>query len=210
MNIVLISVLLLCSVHRIPAQEFILYETYDNGKIGEIKILLNRNENGYNITYSSDRFIEVILDTLNFQTLYLNKMIKGKWEVTLKKNGNIFEVNYKGNKKIYSEKDPVFDRHTLDFALRGFEYDISFKKRIRLHIPEFMIVNADLMVLGEETVSTPIGEIECWKIGMNPRIIFIDKKFYFWIEKEHPYRFVQYRDSSDKNRIIIKDYKSID
>ncbi|MEO0226525.1 MAG: hypothetical protein ABIL70_00555 [candidate division WOR-3 bacterium] len=190
---------------KIPDKETILYETYDNGKTGTIKISLNKDTIGYRITYSSDRFIEVILDTSNLQTLYLNKFVEGKWELTINRKGMLFEVNYKNNKRTYKE-EPVFDRHTLDFVLRGFEYYLGFQKRIRLNVPEFMVVNADIKVIGEEYVLVPIGEIACWKIEMHPRIIFIKKRFFFWIEKEYPHRFVKYQDSEGKNQIILKEY----
>jgi|GEM_PF-686578 len=191
----------------LPDSEYIVYETSDKGKIGKIEVNLVKDSAGYHITYVSDRTVEAILDTENLQTIYLNKIIKGRWELSVKKN-HIFEVNYQGRKSYHKETDPVYDRHTLDFALRSFTYHKNFKKRIRLNVPEFMIINADLEVIGEDSVTTPVGFFDCWKIMMKPRVIFTHMKFYFYIEKKFPQRFIKYTDSSGKNSIILKEYVS--
>jgi len=190
----------------LPDSEYIVYETNDKGKIGMIEVRLKKDTTGYYVIYISDRIVEAILDTNDLQTLYLNKIIKGKWELSVKKN-HLFEVNYKGRKNYYKEDAPVYDRHTLDFVLRGFLYHRDFKKRIRLNVPEFMIINADLEVIGEDTIVTPVGLFDCWKIMMIPRVVFTKMKFYFYIEKPYPHRFIKYIDSSGKNSIILKEYR---
>jgi hypothetical protein len=189
----------------LPDSEHIIYETNDKGKIGQIEVISVRDSTGYHILYTSDRIVEAVLDTIDLKTLYLNKVIQGHWELTVRRN-RIFEVNYRGRKNFYRETDPVYDRHTLDFVFRGFAYHIDFKKRIRLNVPEFMIINADLEVIGEDSVTTPVGSFDCWKIMMIPRVIFTKMKFYFYIEKTYPYRFIKYTDSSGKNSIILKEY----
>ncbi|MGB9719967.1 MAG: hypothetical protein ACPL28_00600 [bacterium] len=191
-----------------PDSEHIVYETNDRGKIGQIEVVSVKDTTGYHIRYTSDRTIDAILDTINLQTLYLNKIIGSRWELNVKRN-HIFEVNYQGRKNYYREVEPVYDRHTLDFVLRGFSYHKDFKKRIRLNVPEFMIINADLELIGEDSVYAPAGSFDCWKIMMIPRVIFTKMKFYFYIEKEYPHRFVKYMDSSGKNKIILKEYKAI-
>ena len=69
-----------------------------------------------------------------------------------------------------------------------------------------MIVNADLHVIGEESVNTSLGSITCWKLKMKPRVFFINWQFYFWIEQAYPHRFVKYEDSSGENRILLVEY----
>jgi len=192
-------------IHFLPQYEYILYETNDRGKNGQIEVVMKRDSLGYHIIYKSDRTIEVILDTINLQTLYVNKIVGKKWELSVKRN-HFFEVNYRGRKNYYNESNPVYDRHTLDFVLRGFDYNKNFKKRIRLNVPEFMIINADLEVIGEENITTPAGSFDCWKIKMTPRVVFTNMKFYFYIEKQYPFRFVKYTDSSGKNSIFLKEY----
>ncbi len=196
------------SFQLLPDEEYIVYETVDKGRIGEIDIVLLRDSTGYRVTYTSNRIVEAILDAENLQTLYLNKIIEGRWELSVKRN-HILEVNYQGRKNYYRETAPVYDRHTLDFALRSFQYTSDFKKRIRLNVPEFMIINADLEVIGEDSITTPAGTFDCWKVRMIPRVIFTKMKFYFYIEKDFPRRFVRYEDSSGKNAIILKEYRSI-
>lgn len=196
----------ICTQSILPDNEYIVYETNDKGKIGAIEVTLKKDTAGYYVIYKSDRIVEAILDTTDLQTLYLNKIIKGRWELSVKRN-HFFEVNYQGRKNYYNEKNPVYDRHTLDFVLRGFQYHRDFKKRIRLNVPEFMIINADLEVVGEDTVNVPVGEFDCWRVMMIPRVVFTKMKFYFYIEKSYPHRFVKYTDSSGKNSIILKEYR---
>ncbi len=199
-------ILLFLFLQILPDHEEIVYQTNDKGKLGEIHITSDRDSLGYHILYLSDRRIEVILDTLNLGTLYIKKFVKNKLELEIKRDG-VFRVFFKGRRHKYKKSGPIYDRHTLDFALRGFKYRPGFKKTIQLHIPEFMIINADLEVLGEEFVTTPAGRFLCWKLQFKPRIFLIRMKFYFWIEKASPHRFIKYSDSSGKNSILLKSWK---
>ena len=189
----------------LPEKELLVYETNDKGKIGRISVVSELDSEGYHVTYTSDREINCVLDSVDLSTLFVEKIIGDRRELSASQ-GNEFEVFYKGSKYRYRETDPVYDRHTLDFALRGFLYYRDYKRTFRLHVPEFMIVNADLEVVGEETVSTSLGSIACWKLMMKPRVFFINWQFYFWIERKYPHRFIQYEDSSGENRISLVDY----
>lgn len=193
----------------IPSRESFVYQTDEKGKLGTIDVTLYKDTAGYRIRYVSDRVIDVVLDTVDLGTLYVNKVVKGKWELLIERRDE-FMVNFKGKKSNYDEKGPVYDRHTLDYALRRYEYSETFKKRIRLNVPEFMVINADLSVVGSETVNAPVGDIECWKILMKPRILIIRRDFYFWIEKEFPHRCVKYTDSSGNNLILLIKYTGPD
>ncbi len=190
----------------IPDNEYVTYETYEKGKLGKIVITSHRDSIGYHIFYKSDRSIEVILDSLTLGTIYINKFVNNRRELTITRNKE-FKVYFKGEKHTYRETRPVYDRHTLDFALRGFSYSSGFKTSIRLHIPEFMIVNAELEVIGEEIMTCPVGKIPCWKVQLVPRVLFFSRKLYFWIEKAWPHRFVKYADSSGQNYILLTSSK---
>jgi hypothetical protein len=196
---------LLCA-SILPDSEYIVYETNDHGKIGQITIDSRKDSLGYHVVYVSDRVIEVVLDTLDLRTRYLKKTIGKKLNIEIF-NDRAYRVFYQGREKKYSNREPIFDRHTIDFALRGFKLGPDFKRRIRLGVPEFMVVNADLETVGEDSVQTPVGTFSCWKIKLNPRVIFTKMKFYLWIEKEYPHRFVKYSDSSGNNQILLKEYR---
>lgn len=189
----------------LPEQELLIYETNDKGKIGSISVVSELRD-GYHVVYTSDRYIAVLLDSLNLSTLQVEKVIDDKLELEARREDD-FVVRFRGNRYRYREKDPVYDRHTLDFALRGFLYHDTFKKTFRLHVPEFMIVNAELQVMSEDVVSGPLGDIMCWKLMMKPRVLFINWKFYFWIEKAYPHRFIRYEDSSGENSIRLIEYE---
>ena len=183
-----------------------VYETDDGEKIGSIRVVSELDSTGYNIVYTSDRIIEIRLDADDLSTIYAKKVVKGRTELVITKNGG-FNVFFKGRRSRYNDDRPVYDRHTLDFVLRGFDYEAGFHTRFRLHIPEFIIVNADLDVEGDSVVETAAGIFKCWIVKMKPRIFFLNRKFYFFIEQEYPYRFVKYTDASGRNSIVLKKYE---
>ncbi|UCG29114.1 MAG: hypothetical protein JSV53_06200 [candidate division WOR-3 bacterium] len=191
----------------LPEHELMVYATDDKGKIGSIDVVSNLDSLGYHVVYTSDRIIEIRLDSLNLGTVYVKKVVGGETELLVERNED-FDVYFKGRECRHREKSVVYDRHTLDFALRGFDYEFGYKSRFRLHIPEFMIVNADLEVQGETVVDTPAGIFDCWVVRMKPRILFFNKQFFFYIEKEYPHRFVKYSDASGENSILLKYYEA--
>ncbi len=172
-----------------------------------MEINMEKTEVGYHTFYRwEDRMIEIIFDTIDMSTVYVKKILGKYKELEAKKSNHKFNVHFRGTVYYYDLKEPIYDRHAIEFAFRGFDFHKNFKKRIRFHVPEFMVINADVEVVDEEVLSSPLGEIACWKIRMTPRVIFTKMKFYFWIEKEYPYRFIKYEDSSGKNRIRLIEY----
>lgn len=205
MNLVLS---LLLAFQILPEKERLLYETNDKGTIGRISVVSELDSTGYRVTYKSDREINCVLDSVDLSTQFVEKIINGRLVLSAAHHDQ-FEVYFKGTTYRYRETGPVYDRHTLDFAFRGFLYYPTYHRTFRLHIPEFMIVNADLEVVSEETVSTTLGRIACWKLLMKPRILFFSWQFYFWIEQAYPHRFIQYEDSSGENRILLIEYERL-
>lgn len=191
----------------LPDAESFVYETNAKGKIGSLHIMMQKDSLGFHVMYRSDREIEVILDTQDLSTVYIEKYVEGELELKIETT-NEFYVFFKGAERHHRDDKPIYDRHTLDFALRGFDYHRDFKEIFRLHIPEFTIVNAEVEVIDEECVTTPVGEFDCWKVQMKPRIIFLNWRFFFYIEKEYPHRFVKYSDSSGDNVIVLISYGS--
>lgn len=195
-------ILLFLFFHLLPEAESFVYETNAKGKIGSLSVTMQRDSLGYHVMYISDREIEVILDTLDLSTMYIEKYVDGKLELKIERSDE-FHVYFKGTESWHRDDEPMYDRHTLDFALRGFDYHPGFKEIFRLHIPEFTIVNAELEVIDEEHITTPAGEFDCWKVQMKPRILFFNWRFFFYIEKEYPRRFIKYTDSSEDNSITL-------
>ncbi|MBA7500212.1 hypothetical protein ES705_08285 [subsurface metagenome] len=190
----------------LPAKEFIVYETNDKGKMGKMDITSEKDSIGYHVIYRWERILEVVFDSLDMSTLYVKKIVDDKVELEISKAKD-FKVYFKGKRHTYKDVGAVYDRHAIEFALRGFKYSKDFKKTIRFHVPEFMIINAEIKVIGEEIVSGPIGDIMCWKVEMKPKVLFFSWKFYFWIEKDYPHRFIRYEDSSGKNSILLIEYE---
>jgi hypothetical protein len=202
-----VLIALFCFLLIIPPSESLVYRTEADGKIGSITVASKKDSSGYLVLYVSDREITAVLDTTDLSTRYIKKVIDGELVLEGRYNGG-FNVYFNGHEYHYKGSDPIYDRHTLDFALRQFDYHLGFKELFRLHVPELTIVNAELEVLGETTVSTDLGIIDCWEVQMKPRVIFTNRRFFFYIEREYPHRFVKYTDSSGKNIITLIKYKS--
>ena len=193
----------------LPKAEEMIYMTNDKGKMGNIDVVSTLDSIGYHVVYTSDRIIDVYLDSVNLRTLYATKIIGDDTVLQISTKEHDFEVHFKGREYRHNEERPVYDRHTLDYALRAFDYEPGFEQRFRLHIPELTIINADLKVIGEAEIDTPAGTFDCWKVSMKPRIIFVSRVFFFFIEKEYPHRFVKYSDSSGDNSIVLKSYEAV-
>ena len=197
--------LILISV-SLPHSETYTYETNDKGKIGNMIIETWFDSLGYHAIYKwEDRVQQILFDADDMSTLHVQKTIGEKldYEIIRKKD---IRVYFQGRRTTYYDKDPVYDRHALEYALRGFEYSSDFSQIIKLHVPEFMIINARISIDGRENVLTHFGDTECWKVKMSPRVLFLKWSFYFWIEVEYPHRFIRYSDSSGKNTISLIEY----
>lgn len=191
----------------LPARESCLYESRNKDRTGTIIVESRLEDDGYHVTYRSDRLIEAVLDTADLSTRFLRKVI-GQDTVLEITSGSDLVVHFNGRLHRYRSEPAVYDRHTLDFALRGFDYGPGFKTRFRLHIPELMVVNAELEVQGEAVIETPAGEFACWEVVMKPRIIFFKREFFFLIEKDQPRRFVKFTDASGQSSILLMRYEA--
>jgi hypothetical protein len=194
----------------LPNQERIVYQTIDKGKKGTMNIEAEKDSLGYHAIYTwEDRMIDIVFDSLTMATRYVLKTIGGKTVLEAEQREK-FEVYFKGGYYTYREKNPVYDRHAVEFALRGFDFSQDFNTSIRFHVPELMIISADISVLGEETVTCPIGTIPCWKVQMEPRVLFIKIRLFFWIEQDYPFRFVKYSDTKGDHSILLIEYSNTD
>lgn len=191
----------------LPSSEYVMYQTCDHGRLDTMEATLSKDSLGYHVFYVSDRTIEIVIDSLTLQTHYVKKVINGITNVEVI-NDSFYRVFYKGREHRYSNEGLVYDRHTLDFAFRGFPLSADFRTRIRLAIPEFRIINADLEVVAAETLRTPAGVFPCWKLKMSPRIIFIKRDIYFWYEQASPHRFIKLADASGNNEMVLVQYRS--
>jgi len=194
----------------LPVPETMTYETYDKGKTGQMAVAAQVESLGYRVTYTwEDRVLEVIFDTLDMSTVFVKKTVGGKVEMLAERKDE-FEVLFKGSRYShrYDADEPIYDRHAIEYALRGFTYTGAFKKTIRFHVPEFMIVNADVTVADQGTiVSETLGSIECWKVKLAIKVLFFGWSSYFWIEKDDPHRFIKFEDEKGEHMIRLIEYQ---
>lgn len=202
--------MILLLIALLPAQETMVYETYDKGKTGQMAVSAELESLGYHVTYTwEDRVLEVIFDTLDMSTVYVQKIVGGKIELRAEKKDK-YDVLFKGSKfsHRYENDEPIYDRHAIEYALRGFTYADDFKKTIRFHVPEFTVINADITVAGQ---GVPGGEIldtvECWKVKLAAKVLFFSWMSYFWIEKAYPHRFIKFEDEKDEHMIRLIEYR---
>jgi hypothetical protein len=200
-------ILLLFIIQLLPSSEKYTYETNDKGKMGTMDIVVNLDTSGYHVFYTwENKVLELIFDTLDMSTKYVKKTAGEKVELEVQRREK-YDVFFKGRKFSYKISDPIYDRHAIEYALRGFDYSDNLKRNIRLHVPEFMVVNAEVNVLGDEVVDCPLGSFDCWKVEMVPKVLFVKWRFYFWFEKKYPKRFIKYSDSSGDNSILLIKYE---
>ncbi|MBN2620645.1 hypothetical protein JXB22_06075 [candidate division WOR-3 bacterium] len=204
----MITLFILFSV--LPSRESIIYQTIDKGREGTMNIDAIKDSGGYHAVYTwEDRVIDIVFDSITMATRSVIKTIGDRTVLRAEQKEN-FEVEFNGGRHSYREKHGVYDRHAAEFALRGFEYTDDFKTTIRFHVPEFMVINADVTVLGTETVTCPVGIAECWKVEMKPKVLFISISLYFWIEKNYPHRFFKYSDTKGDHSILLIKYDKTD
>jgi hypothetical protein len=194
----------------LPAQETMTYETYDKGKTGQMAVAAQVDSLGYRVIYTwEDRVLEVVFDTLDMSTVYVNKIVGGKVEMLAERKDEL-KVLFKGKRSShrYDADAPIYDRHAVEYALRGFTYTDTFKKTIRFHVPEFMIVNADITVVDQGTIdSDTLGAIECWKVKLAVKVLLFGWSSYFWIEKDAPHRFIKFEDAKGEHMIRLIEYR---
>ena len=203
-------VFMLALFFLLPRGESIVYQTVDKGKVGTMNIAAEKDSHGYHAVYTwEDRMIDIVFDSLTMATRAVTKTI-GDRTVLQAVQKEKFEVIFNGHRHAYQEKGGVYDRHAAEFALRGFDYTEGFATTIRFHVPEFMVINADVKVVGDEAVTCPVGTIDCWKVEMKPKVLFISISLYFWIEKDYPHRFVKYSDTKGDHSILLIEYDKTD
>jgi hypothetical protein len=194
----------------LPAQETMMYETYDKGKTGQMAVVAEAESLGHRVTYTwEDRVLEVIFDTVDMSTVYARKTVGGKVELLAERKDR-FEVLFKGSKYShrYAHDEPIYDRHAIEYTLRGFAYTADFKKTIRFHVPEFTIVNADITVVDQGVIDTQtMGGIECWKVKLAVKVLLFGWSSYFWIEKTYPHRFTKFEDEKGEHMIRLIEYQ---
>jgi len=202
--------IILLLVSLLPSQETMTYETYDKGKTGQMAVTALIDSLGYHVIYRwEDRIIDIIFDTLDMSTVYVEKTVGDNVELHAEKKTE-YEVLFKGSKfsHRYDHDAPIYDRHAIEYALRGFTYTDTYKKTIRFHVPEFTIVNADVTVVDQGTIgSEALGNIDCWKVKLAVKVLFFGWSSYFWIEKDAPHRFIKFEDEKGEHMIRLIEYQ---
>ncbi len=202
--------IILLLVSLLPSLETMTYETYDKGKTGQMAVTARLESLGYHVIYRwENRVIDIIFDTLDMSTVYVEKIVGEKTELHAEKKRE-YEVLFKGGRHShrYDHDAPIYDRHAIEYALRGFAYKDGFKKTIRFHVPEFTIVNADVTVVDQGTIdSGSLGAIECWKVKLAVKVLLFGWSSHFWIEKAFPHRFVKFEDAKGEHIIRLIEYQ---
>ena len=70
----------------LPSQETMTYETYDKGKTGQMSVTARVESLGYHVIYRwEDRVIDIVFDTRDMSTVYVEKTVGDKVELHAEK-----------------------------------------------------------------------------------------------------------------------------
>jgi hypothetical protein len=202
---------------RIPIIERSTYEVNEKGKTHlTIHTISRENANGEEVYVITTASQKLALRASNLTPLWVKQQDE---------NGNLeFSIEYyeqEGEPRVRfvypgPERNEVkeisegsYDVNAIFEVLRGYPFD---REKVK-----FTLVTADHVVgvyakiKGEEKVTTPVGAFDCYLIetgvsGLKGKII--RTKFMFWIEKKHPHRLVQQKDSDGENTITLIGYEA--
>jgi len=77
-------------------------------------------------------------------------------------------VNFRARGQGYP--DDLLHAHVVELALRGIDFNTSYRNSFPIYLTSINIINMDLKVLGRETVEVPAGKFDCWKVEMKPHL----------------------------------------
>lgn len=187
---------------KVPVKEELLYRTQEKKKVTWLAGTSQYTDSGAYLTYTSDRYIEVILDTHDLRTRWVRKIIAGKKSYEFTRKGDSIAMWNKGRIHNYIRSEPIFDRHSLDYVLRNLDYDANFRKDIYVSTPELGIKKATLQVASQETVMTAVGKLFAWRVNLSARILLLFKyRIYFLVEVNHPHRLLVFEGVDHKMEI---------
>ena len=203
---------------KITSGEKSTYEIIENGKVSLTNYTILRKQNsGKEVYVVCTQSYQMILETSDLRPISIKKT---------KDNGDlVFSIEYyreygkdrvrfryPGPKRNVTEEVPEdrYDLHAVLQSVRGFPLGQK-KAKLTLVMPEHPGgIGFYIKIVCSERVTTPAGRFDCYQLeagvdGLLGRIV--KKKFFFWLEKEPPYRLIKQTDSDGERMVTLVDYK---
>ncbi|MFO8059551.1 MAG: hypothetical protein R6U70_02690, partial [Bacillota bacterium] len=96
---------------------------------------------------------------------------------------------------------PYYDNEQFIALLRTLPLEDGFQQKLNLIITRSgSKTEITVRVVGEETVSTPVGQIPAWKVEL------VGAGQYGWYETEAPHRLVRYYNVNAETTTLLTDY----
>jgi len=199
------------------------YEIIENGKVSLMDYVISRKQNSgkevYNVCTPS---YQMVLEASNLRPISIKKANNnGNLEFSIQYSEDRVLFVYPGPKRNVPAKVPEdrYDIHTVLQAVRGFPFPssggagVGGKQEVKLTLvtPEHPGgVGFYIKIVGSEQVTTPAGTFDCYQLeagvdGLLGKIV--KTKFFFWLEKNPPYRLIKNTDSDGERTVTLVDYE---
>lgn len=195
---------------NIPNGEKLVYRVTEGRENSELTYEIERKQSDGKWTYviKSSTFYEMTLYTDDMKPILIKRFTpQGELEFSIAYRSGRVHLTYPGPKrnKVDEVPDDSYDVHAMMHVLRGFPF--AKEKKV-----EFTLVTPDrkagvyAKLLGTESVTTPVGSINCYKLeagvsGLLGKVI--PYKFYFWYDSAPPYRLIKTYDTKDQRTVLI-------
>jgi len=200
---------------KIASGEKSTYEIIENGKVTLTDYIISRKQNsGKEVYVVCTQSYQMVLEASNLRPISIKKANNnGEVEFSIEYSADRVHFIYPGPKRNVVEKVPEdrYDVHTVLLSVRGFPLE-QREAKITLVTPEHPKgVGSYIKVVGSEQVTTPAGTFDCYQLeagidGLLGKIV--KTKFFFWLEKNPPYRLIKNTDSDGERTVTLVNYES--
>jgi hypothetical protein len=198
---------------NIPNGEKLIYRITEGRENSELIYEIERKQNEGNKgkwTYviKSSTFYEMTLHTDDMKPILIKRFTpQGELEFSIAYRSGRVHFTYPGPKRNKVDEVPndSYDVHAMMYVLRGFPFEKEKKVEFTLVTPDRK-AGVYAKLLGTESVTTPIGSINCYKLeagvsGLLSKVV--PYKFYFWYDSAPPYRLIKTYDTKDQRTVLI-------
>ncbi|HIE25652.1 TPA: hypothetical protein EYP66_00015 [Candidatus Poribacteria bacterium] len=199
---------------KITSGEKSTYEVIENGKTFLTSYtIFHQQSNDKDVYIIRAQSYQMILEASDLQPLSIKKTDdNGDLEFSIEYSEDRVHFIYPGPKRNVVEKVPEdrYDVHTVLQSVRGFPFGQQ-KAKFTLVTPEHPKgVGFYIKIIDNEQVTTPAGSFDCYQLeagvdGLKGKIF--KTKFFFWVEKNPPYRLIKNTDSNGERTVTLVDYE---
>jgi hypothetical protein len=214
---------------KIASGEKSTYEVIENGEVfltdyivlrkskgeavGDPERSEGEQNSGKEVYIVCTQLYQMVLEASNLRPISIKKTNNnGDLEFSIEYSEDRVHFIYPGPKRNVVEKVPEdrYDVHTVLLSIRGFPFE-QREAKITLVTPEHPKgVGFYIKIVGSEKVTTPAGAFDCYQLeagvdGLLGKIV--KTKFFFWLEKNPPYRLIKNTDSDGERTVTLVNYE---